>query len=340
MLPMIKVNLKIITVALLSAFLNSCGGGIDVASNGSDGITGTGVTAGRVTSFGSIYVNGIKFDVDSATFSRDGAASSGQSEYSVGEYVVIKGSVDDSDPANPTGTAEEVIFEDILDGEVTEASADNLTIKVLGQSIEIDSNTTLLDDRDGSTSYTFPNLTDLIVGNMVEVSGVRDADGLIKATSIKLKEDSFVVGESENEIKGTVSSLNTSDETFMLGVILVDYSGASFDGFNKQDLVNGQYVEVESATELVGTTLVANEIELEDEHLLVDSGAELEIEGVVTRFNTILDFDVNGIKVTTNSETEYKEGIASDIGLNIAVEVKGTVNSDGVLVAKEIELED
>ena len=90
----------------------------------------------------------------------------------------------------------------------------------------------------------------------------------------------------------------------------------------------------------MGTTLVANEVELEDEHLLVDSGAELEIEGVVTRFNTILDFDVNGIKVTTNSETEYKEGIASDIGLNIAVEVKGTVNSDGVLVAKEIELED
>ena len=226
-------------MALLSAFLNSCGGGIDVASNGSDGITGTGVTAGRVTSFGSIYVNGIKFDVDSATFSRDGAASSGQSEYSVGEYVVIKGSVDDSDPANPTGTAEEVIFEDILDGEVTEASADNLTIKVLGQSIEIDSNTTLLDDRDGSTSDTFPNLTDLIVGNMVEVSGVRDADGLIKATSIKLKEDSFVVGESENEIKGTVSSLNTSDETFMLGVIwLTIVAQVLMDSINKTLLMD------------------------------------------------------------------------------------------------------
>lgn len=334
MLPMIKINLKIITVALLSALLSSCGGGTDIASN-SDGITGTGITAGRVTAFGSIYVNGIKFDVDSATFSRDGVASSGQSEYSLGEYVVIKGSVNGT-----VGIADEVIFEDLLDGAVTEASRDNLTIKILGQSVEIDSNTTLLDDRDGSSADTFPKLTDLKAGNIVEVSGVRDANGLIKATSIKLKEDSFVVGESENEIKGTVSSLNTSDKTFMMGAILVKYDGASFDGFNEQDLENGLFVEVKSINEIVGNTLVARKVELKDEHLVVGSGADLEIEGVVTRFNTILDFDVNGVKVTTNTETEYKEGIASDIGLNIDVEVKGKVNSDGVLVAKEIELED
>jgi len=335
MLTMIKINLKIITVALLSALLNSCGGGIDVAGNG-DGITGTGITAGRVTGFGSIHVNGIVFDVNTATFSRDGKASSGQGEYSVGEYVVIKGSV-----SGTAGTADEVIFEDLLEGVVTEASSDNLTIKVLGQSIEIDSNTTLLDDRDGSISDTFPNLTDLVVGNIIEVSGVKDATGLIKATSIKVKEDSFVVGESENELKGTVSDLNTINKTFMVGSFLVEYNDdTTFDGLNEQDLLNELFVEVKSITLYDGITLVASEIELEDEHLNVEIGNGLEIEGIVTRFESILDFDVNGIPITTNSETEYPDGASTDIALDVAVEVDGTVNSDGVLVAEEIELEE
>ncbi len=335
---MIKINLKIITVALLSAFLSSCGGGVDVASNG-DGITGTGITAGRVTGFGSIYVNGIKFDVGSATFSRDGVASS-EGEYSLGEYIVIKGSVNGT-----VGTAEEVVFKDLLEGAVTRI-IDDVQIEILGQLVEIDSNTTLLDDRDGSTVDTFPNLTDLAVGNIVEVSGVRGANDLIKATSIKLKEDSFVLNESENEIKGRVSGPNTINKTFMIGGILVEYNvNTSFDGLTEQDLINEPFVEVKSTTEIVGNILFASKIELEDEHLNVETNDEVEIEGLVTSFGSIQGVDVfylNGIPVSTNSETIYDPvtANASDIILNAEIEVKGKVNGDGVLVAEEIEFED
>jgi hypothetical protein len=334
-----KINLKVIATVFISSALSACGGGITVAGNG-DGITGTGITAGRITEFGSIYVNGIKFNVDSAMFSRDGVTSTGQSDFSIGEYIVIKGSVDESDPTSPTGIAEEVIFEDLLEGVVTLESIDNLTIEVLGQLIEIDSNTKLLDERDsGASTFTFTNLTDLVVGNIVEISGFKDANDLIKATSIKLKKEIFESG-SENELKGTVSNLDTSNQTFMISAILVDYSGADFDGFNKGDLTNDQFVEVKSISDIVGGTLVATEVELEDENLVVETGTELEMEGVVTRYVSDTDFDVSGIPVTTNSETEYHNGVATDIAENTPLEVKGKINTSGILVAEEIEFED
>jgi len=330
-LQTMKTNLKTITTVLLSAFLSACGGELSVADNGG-GITGTGITAGSVTAFGSIYVNGIKFDVDSATFSRDGVVSTGQSEFSLGEYVVIKGTVDNTGTA---GIADDVSFEDLLEGVVTVASIDDVTIEILGQLVEIDSNTKLLIDSDNLPAAIFAKLSDLVVGNIVEVSGLKDSTGLIKATSIKLKEDSG----SENELKGTISGIDLVAKTFVIGNILVDYSAATLDGFNG-DPENGQFVEVNSSIAYDGVTLIADEVELEDEHLVIDTGTELEMEGIVTRFVSKLDFDVNGIPVTTNSETVYENGTENEIGLNTSLEVEGKINSSGILVAEEIEFED
>ncbi|MCU7855552.1 MAG: hypothetical protein KZQ79_07650, partial [Candidatus Thiodiazotropha sp. (ex Lucinoma borealis)] len=55
------------TTAALIATLYSCGGGggSQVADGG---IGGTGVSMGRVTGFGSIFVNGIEFETDNASF--------------------------------------------------------------------------------------------------------------------------------------------------------------------------------------------------------------------------------------------------------------------------------
>ncbi len=323
-----KTKLKSIATIILSSALSACGGGVSVASN--DGITGTGITtAGRVTGFGSIWVNGIEFNVNKATFSRDGVTSSGQSDFSIGEYVVIKGLVDQT---TQSGIAEDVSFTDLLDGTVTTASTDNSTIEILGQLVTTDTKTILIDER-GDSKNTLPNLTDLVLGNIVEVSGIRDSTGLIKATSIKLKKD---IG-SNNELKGTVINIDTSAKTFTIGSILVDYGTAKLEGFHTNP-VNGQFVEVNSSTEYDGGILIAKKIELKDEHLVTEQGTELKLEGIVTRFISTLDFDINGIPVMTNSKTEYKDGVSTDIKLNVQLEVNGVVNNKGILIAKKIEL--
>lgn len=318
----------LITIGL-STFMLACGGGSGSGGQVADGgITGSGITMGRITNFGSIFVNGIKFDVDNAAFSRDGLVSTGQSEFSVGEFIVINGSVDASGTA---GVATTVEFRDALEGAVTKVSTDGVTIEVLGQSIKTDALTVL---------HGFALLTDLTLGNIVEVSGVVDASGVITATSIRLKSASFVVGVSENEVKGTVSNLNEVNRTFTIGNITVEYGSARFEGFGAKNLANGQFVEAKSDTNLVGNNLRATEIELEDEFISLSANSEAEIEGIVTRFSTSTNFAVNGIPVTTTSGTQFSNGTQATLGLNVFLEVEGRVNTSGVLVADEISFED
>lgn len=315
-----------LTVVVLSASLFACGGGGVQIVDG--GITGSGITMGRITNFGSIFVNGIKFDVDNASFNRDGVVSTGQSEFSVGEFIVINGSIDAS---GTTGVATSVEFRDALEGAVTVASADGSTIEVLGQSIRTDPLTVF---------NGFAALTDLTVGNIVEVSGVADALGVITATSIRLKSTSFVIGVSENEVKGTVSNLNETNKTFNIGNISVEYGSATLNGFGSQGLTDGQFVEAKSDTNLVANNLVATEIEREDEYLSLGANTEAEIEGYVTSFTSATNFAVNGISVTTTSGTDYSNGSAATIALNGFLEVDGEVNASGVLVAEEISFKD
>ncbi len=55
------------------------------------GIGGTGISSGPITAFGSVFVNGVEYDIDQATLTRNGQPASGQNEYRIGEYVTVKG---------------------------------------------------------------------------------------------------------------------------------------------------------------------------------------------------------------------------------------------------------
>lgn len=313
--------------ALISILINACGAssGITVADGG---ISGTGISMGRITNFGSIIVNGIRFDVDNASFIRDGAPSSGQAEYSVGEFITIKGSIDIT---GNRGVAEEVTFNNEVEGAVTASTTDNKTIEILGQAVNTDQLTVFIG---------FELLSDLIPGNIVEVSGVKNATGIIQATSIKFKENSFVDGVTENDIKGSISSLNQTTKTFTINNLIIEYANASLEGFNQQAIQNGQFVEVKSNSAIVANTLIATRVELENEYQDLDEDTEAEIEGYVTRYVSALDFDVNGLRVTTNSETSFKNGTAANIAMSTFLEIEGKVTATGVLLANKIEFKE
>ena len=325
---------------LLSLLLISCGGGgSSLTSSGGvnsgggvniadGGIGGTGITFGRITNFGSIIVNGVRFDVDNASFIRDGVPSAGQTEFSIGEYIAVKGVIN---AGGTTGVATEVTFTDILEGTVTVSSIDNVTLEILGQKVNTDALTVFIG---------FNTLNDLSVGNITEVSGVKDANGLITATSIKLKETRFVEGTSENELKGTLSNLDVVNQSFDIGNIQVQFNTATMEGFNGQPLQNGQFVEVKSDTNISGNVFIATRIELDDEYQAISANTKAEVEGLITRFASLTDFDVNGLISTTTSATEYKNGSATNLALNSFVEVEGFVNAAGILIANEISFKD
>ncbi|HPY41363.1 MAG TPA: DUF5666 domain-containing protein, partial [Thiolinea sp.] len=165
-----KINLAALVVS--AAFLlASCGDAVTLAEGG---MTGTGITAGRITGFGSIYVNGIHYDVDNALFYRNDTKVSDQSSFAAGEFITVTGTVNTD---GISGVATQVNFDGLVKGKVDAIAADGKSISILGQTIQID----LL-----SVLHGFDLLADLQIGNLVEVSGDRLPSGAIKATSLTL----------------------------------------------------------------------------------------------------------------------------------------------------------
>lgn len=314
---------NLLAILLMSTTLAACGA-VLLAEGG---ISGTGIATGVITAFGSVFVNGVEYDVDQASFTRNGVTAGGQNEYRIGEYVTVTGKVNAD---GVTGVAETVAFDNVLLGEVTAASTDGISLEVLGQTVKTNSLT---------VSYGFKLLSDLTAGNVVEVSGVRDASGVLVATGIRLLKTGYLAGD-ESMLKGSIRKVDTGNQTFKVGNLSVDYSTAVLQGFPSGMPQAGLYVEVNSWQALRGNTLIAAEVEVMNTGLPLKEGMEVEVEGVITRFVSARDFSVNGMAVITDAKTKFEGGSSRDLSLNALVEVDGTVNAFGLIEAEEVSIKE
>ena len=318
------MKVQTICIALLSIFLNACGGGSGTESIA--GIDGRGspvaiFSKGTITGFGSVIVNGVRYDTNAASFDIDGVSGT-QDDLSVGDVVIVQGTIAD-DGVN--GTASSVTFGDLVEGPISAIDSVAGTLVVLGQLVHIDADTSF-DDNISPAS-----IDGLAVNDVVEVSGLVRADGSISATRIEAKP-----AGGEFEVTGFVSSL--SGTIFQINNLVVDFSSAQLDNFPGGTPENGQIVEAKGTVISANGELIATRVEFKGNDFNPANGAQVEIEGFITRFVSPQDFDVAGISVTTTTATTFIGGVAGDLGLNIKVEVEGTVNANGVLVASEVDI--
>ena len=99
---------------------------------------------------------------------------------------------------------------------------------------------------------------------------------------------------------------------------------------------NGARVEVEGTRQADGSIL-ATRVELKQ----AQAQQEAEVEGVVSATTGTcpsLTFMVGTTKVTTNSATTFRDGICTDVKDGARVEVKGTRQADGSILATRVEL--
>lgn len=309
--------------------LTACSG-----SGGSDntgGIDGRGdpdpvsvVAIGSITGFGSVIVNGVRYETSSASFDIDGDVGS-QDDLAVGDVVVIMATLSDD---GTTATATTVTFDDIVEGPVTAKNTELLQLTVLGQTVQIVDGETLFDD---TPAVTFDSIT---VGDVIEVSGFRLADRTISATRIEGKP-----AGGEYEVTGMVSNL--SGMMFDIEGLTVDFSSAeSLDNFPNGTPEEGQPVEVKGSNFGPNDELQARRVEFKGNGLGAAAGNYMELEGYITRFdpNQPDDFDVSGLPVLTTGATIFEGGTEADLNLNLKVEVEGNVNSNNVLVAEKVEI--
>ena len=306
---------------LLLIILSACNGSSTEVANG---LGGTGITTGRISAFGSIYVNGIKFNTDNASFERDSVNSKSQDDFSAGEIVKIIGSINTK---NKTGTATKVIFSDVLEGSVTAITTTGNSIEILGQTVRTDKLTFL---------HGFDHLSDLKLGNIIEVSGFITKQGVL-ASSIKLIAESFSA-TSQLEVEGYITSLDTSAKTFKLNQLTIDYSQSQFAEMIEEELKEGLYLIINTDQNVSNNTLQASSILLFDD--LLEVGIYYEIEGYITTLDSQSSFKIDIDTVEVNADTVFVGGTQKDLALDSHLIVKGTVNKQNKLVATEIKLFD
>ncbi len=316
-----------IGIAVIAALLFACSGG----SNLSAGIDGSGarspvVTQGPIQGFGSVIVNGRHYSLTTAQIDVDGAPST-QADLAVGQVVTVMGTVDSN---GADGVADSVQLDLDVVGPVQSIDAAAGTLVVLGQQVAIDSDTVF------GAGIAGTGLAGVAVGDFVRVSGLAAPSGAIRATWIARD-----AAPGMMRVVGRVAALDSAGLRFVLGGLTVDYSAAALvEGFASGGPSDGDRVRVEGRSLAADGALVADSVAKLAERFQEREGEGLEIEGLITRFASPKDFEVAGHGVTTNPGTVYEGGSEAGLALDVKVQVEGTADSTGIIVATKIEIKD
>ena len=283
--------MKFKTTTLYAAMFTAMVGIVGCSSGGGNNTDTTAAAnvTGKITGFGSVYVDGVEFETNGTDIIIDGVPAT-EADLRVGMLVNLIGSDNGTN-----GNAVSISFEDEVEGVVTRTEAGG-GLQVMGLTITTDG-TTHLDDLVDTNADGIVDVSDLELGDKVEISGYPDGNGGVHATYIEFEGayDSNSV-DNEIEVKGTVTNLTAT--TFDIGSMTVDFSGA--DMSEAGTLVGGEYVEVkaETAPDAVTGILTATKVELEDggEYGVDgDEGEELEVEGMIS--------EITDTTITVNGQT-------------------------------------
>jgi len=321
------LSLSTLTLGTLLA-LAGCGGG--TGGTGSGGGSSNAVSVG-VMQKGSTIVNGVRFEDTAANITIDDTPKTATIDTRDGMVVKVAGTVNGD---GITGTAQRVKA-------LIEVRGTPTSVNAIAQSLILLNQTVFADDQ---TVYS--NLANFaaIVANvtLIEVHGLRDSTGQIRATRIEA--NTTQMGDSTlDEIRGVVSlgAVGANPTTFSLGAQAINASAALITptGAGYQ---NGSVVEVYCSARpcTPGGVFQASVVKVEDAQdsaFQPGSGERFEAEGLISGFTAHPgNFSVAGTPVTTTGSTRFEGGISTDLTNNVKVEAEGSWNGTR-LVASKIE---
>ena len=307
---------------------SACGGGgggvIGIADGG---IRGTGSSVGPVSGFGSVFVNGVKFETDGEVISNDGIEREDQLE----EGMILR--IDGDWRDDGSGDADTVEYDDTFRGPVSDVqqildadgAVDAVTFTIYGQPLVVDKQTV-------TKRTTLATLTN---GDFVRVSGWRQPDGVYRASFLGL----FDGTENDVEIEGRIDpgSLDTSLQQFSINGQLISYGSA--DDPSETDLADLPLVEVEGS--ISGSDFIAENVNKgEVRRYRRGTGDDIEFAGPVNSAYSASarTFEINGLTVQVDNDTEFDDGLTeSDLLPGLLIQVEGTFRNDGTVLAEEID---
>ena len=299
--------------------------GTSTAGNGSDdgsgvGSGGTGVSTadatgvGSVGGLGSIILNGVRYNTDTATTSLEDTT-----DLQIGMSVRIAGKIDSEFTA---ATAQQVESAAELRGAVSAIDVTGGSFVVMGTTVTVD-NATVWSNVSG--------LALVAAGDVVQVWGLPSAPGSLRATRVELKPAS-----TEPLVTGTVQNLDLIGQRFTLGQLTVRYSGAVFSGgIDQATLANGAIVRVRGSAAPIAGLFSATKVQGWYAVPRQDAAA-LQLAGVITNYTGLNAFTVLGTPIDA-SNAIVTGGPSTSIGNGVKVELDGFM-SNGVLVVKKLRI--
>lgn len=319
-----------------SALLGACGGG------GSDagGLAGepSGQAVGTVTGFGSVIVDGVRYDdrnarvqIDTETGAPDDRG--GTVAVKLGQRVSLDFSgSDDRSAASRVGIAAEVV------GRVSAVSPE---LVIAGQTIRTQEDASV----GPVTVYEgFASRNDIRVADRAEVHGTPklvNGQIVIEASRIERKP----TAEAWLRVAGTVSALAADGSRFTLGGLTVNLdlrpSGTRVVPASVA-LANGQRVVVWSTGAAVGNALSASVVRIQRGQ--TQGSQELRLSGPITDCTAPCAgaFKVGGTPVNAAAAgVDFRNGAAADLANGRWVDIRGSLDAAGqTVVATRVTLRD
>lgn len=297
--------------------LAGCGG---VDSGG----TGTGsdstLAVGSITGFGSIIVNGVRYDDALAAISDDDGVVRTNAELRLGMNAEVIASAVSVVDGVATASASSIRVRSMIEGPIESIDL------VARQLVAIGQNVLVVD----STVFDLGEAVPLAVGNLIEVHATLDVARLrYVATRIERR-----AALARYKLRGAVNELDLVGRTLRMGALRIDWSGVS-PAEPASTLAPGRMLQIMLApTPATGTRTA---LSIRADMLPLADRDRVELEGRVTAFTSITEFQVDGVSV--DARGARFDGGAAGLVQGAKVEVKGSLRS-GVLLAIEVEVED
>ncbi len=286
---------------------------------------------GQITDFVSVAnfnLRGTNVDASQATFTKGKA-----SDLATGAWVTVTGQLSSSGVVAKTVEIQPPPADKParLEGAISAVDLANKRFSLLGTAVQWSEATKL--------SPEGKSLANLANGVVLSVEGsYAESSGVFTASSVKIISTSAVnktVGFSGIAFDVTEASFKVGSNT----VLLNKDSRLLPTGTSLADLKNGARVSVKASLTQVDGKPVLTALQIEVQKPEKDNeGAEyVYLSGLIVDFVSSANFKVGSQKVDASAATvEFIDGDAAKLGNGLKVEIKGSVNKDGVLVAKRL----
>jgi hypothetical protein len=306
-------------IGSLGLLAGGCGG-TDIAGVGSGG-TGqmaASFSTGPISGFGSVIVNGVKYDDSAASIVDDLGIARSLGQLSIGMVVEVEGTSDD---VTGLGAASLIRIVSELKGTVDAIDTANGTLTVLGVLVRV-LPATVWDDTRG--------LGALAVGDLVEVYGFYDtAAAAIRASRVEKRP---VSEAAAFKLRGPVAALSTATRSFRVGGLTIEYGSAASLPAN---LADGMLVRLTGANRPRGGVWRPDRIATATADF-ASVVATARLDGTISGVQSAARFTLAGLQVDAGGAV-FTGGTAASLRDGVRLRVVGAVSGRTVR-ARSVEI--